>query len=225
MPDRGLLRYEARLALGPSALPVLALPAYAGFRKLLAATGALEMSAGALSAFVFVLPVSAALAAAHLGMIESEAGFAELRSSFPEPAWRLPLMRTLEALLLIALSALLGWASFTLVLGRPVLLDWILPGLPPALFLTAVALLVGDLTQNYWATGGLVLAWFLVDFVTTGAVSGPFFLFLPAYPMPRYSPELNRALLLGTAVILLAANAWLASHARERLVRMNALDL
>jgi len=92
MKSRSSLVYEARLAFGLSAiLPALGLPAYAVLSRLLWGRHDTELPLSSLViTLVILLPLASGLSAAHLMTIEQEENFAELRHSYPEPAWRLP---------------------------------------------------------------------------------------------------------------------------------------
>ncbi|HSV85739.1 MAG TPA: hypothetical protein VLH85_04135 [Levilinea sp.] len=202
--------YEARLTLSLTALlPVLWLPFFVLIRWLLARdTGYPVDLSEAMPAFEIILPLSAGLAAAHLMSIEQDAGFDELYRSYPQPAWRLPLLRTCAAFFITAAALLLGCTSYALAFGVFPLQTAITVALPPALFLIGLSLLVNHLSGSYWASAGAVMAYWFLELATGGQVTGMLFLFSGTWPQHNVSFSLNRWLLAVIGLLFLAVNAW-----------------
>ena len=158
-----------------------------------------------------VLPVVAAFSAAPLMNMESQAGFAELRASYPEPWWRLPLDRSLMAALWTLLALGLGALSFLATGGR-VAGSSVLPALSPTLYLLGLSLLVGNLSQNYWAAMGVSVGYWFISlawqYILTGnAVTGSLFLFAYNWPPEQVAYSVNRGLLAGIGVFWFVLNS------------------
>lgn len=214
MRTRGALWYEARIAFGlSSALPVLLLPGYALVAWFVWSQRPQppilwEVTRG----FELVAPLAAALSAAHLMGVEREAGFADLRRSYPEHPWRLPLLRTAGAIGLGLLSLLLGILCFQLAYGTFSLWDTVLPALAPAVYLLGLSLLAGNLSGSYWLAAGAALGYWFVEMLTRGDITKGFFLFNETYPVAGVSQVLNRVLLAGIGLMLLIANGYVSAR-------------
>lgn len=205
--------YEAKVTLGlTSLLPLLALPLYALFDWVSPGQGPRTLRL--LRAFEVAVPLMAALASAHLMGVEREAQFDQLRRSYPEEAWHLPLLRTGEALLLAVGILLFGAAAFSLTSGAFSVRDVLLPVIAPTLYLMGVALLVGNLTGSYWAAAGTAMGYWLFDLLTQGEQTRLLYLFDRSLPLKGVSYGLNRWLLAGLGVGLILMNGWI--HARRR---------
>lgn len=203
--------YEARAAFGFTAVvPALLLPVY-GIIVLVnwLRTGYTPAASEVISALVVLLPLSAALSAAHLMVVEREENIDALRRSYPEPTWRLPLIRTVGALLVAGISV-----GITILLLRGAdaayPLDQImLPAVPAALLMVGLALLAGNVTSNSPAAIVAVIAYWFLDIQTGGKITGVFFMFNAISPLPDVDPDLNRRLLCAAAAALCLANiAW-----------------
>ena len=158
-----------------------------------------------------LLPLVAALSAAPLMSMESQAGFAELRASYPEPWWRLPLDRSLVAALWTLLDLGLGALAF-LAGGGSLLGGSVLPSLSPTLFLLGLSLLVGNLTQNYWAAMAVSMGiWFINlamhAFLMKNVVTASLFLFAYTWPLEIVAYPVNRGLLVGIGVFWFVLNS------------------
>ncbi|MFZ5814299.1 MAG: hypothetical protein ACOY93_03235 [Bacillota bacterium] len=212
-PDSPLC-YEARLGLGLNALLAgLMLPAYATLQWYLwVRSGSLPPPLHLLRAFELILPLSAALGAAHLMLIEREEGFHELRLSYPENRWRLPLLRTAWALALTLLGLAVGAVLFRLGYGPYPLDETVVPALAPILALLGLSLLVGNLTGSYWVAAGAAMSWWLLDAVSRGTYTRLFFLFNATWPCAGVDPTVNRWLLALLGLALLAVNAGLSAR-------------
>jgi hypothetical protein len=147
--------------------------------------------------------------------VEREEGMEELRTSYPETPWRLPAARTLIALILTVVALLLGEAAFRLVFGPLPLHELVPPALAPALFLLSLSLLIGNLTGSYWLATALVLGYWFFELQTRGEITEVFFLFQRSWPLEGVDYDLNRRLLAGTGLLLLALNS-LVSIGRKR---------
>lgn len=210
--------YEARVAFGwATLLPALLLPAYAlvfwlnGMRY----PGAPQLGE-LVQAFGFGLPLSAGLAAAHLMVIEREEGFDALRRSYAEPSWRLPVRRLLGGVVAIGIGGVIAGAIFYFAYGAYPVEVVILPAVPAALYLMALALLVGNVTGGYWIPAALVVAYWFFEYQTRGTITQSFFLFNAAIPLPSLDAALNRWLLAGLALGCALLNLGYSSWRRSR---------
>jgi len=159
-----------------------------------------------ISAFELALPLVAGLSASPLMTIEQEEGFDLLRNSYPELSWRVPLLRTFGALLLIGLCLLIGLISFRVLYGGFDLVEVVLPALPPTLYLTGFALLVGNVTRNAWAAYAAVIGYWAMDFQLGGTVTRTLFLFNKSYPRMDVNYDLNRSMLVIVGIGFILAN-------------------
>jgi hypothetical protein len=210
MRSKPALYYELRVTLGAAALlPLLGLPAFALLQWLFVLSDGQTVELYDLvRAFELVLPLGAGLAAAHLMAVEREEGMAELRASYPEGRWRLPLSRTLVALVLGAAALLLGLAAFRLVFDPLPASELVEPALAPTLLLLALSLLAGNLTGNYWLAAALVMGYWFFEVQTRGDLTGALYLFQYAWPVDDVDYALNRRALAALGAALLLANAW-----------------
>ncbi|MFZ5822982.1 MAG: hypothetical protein ACOY94_01370 [Bacillota bacterium] len=204
--------YELRIVFGlPSILAALLFPAYTLFRLLLWKLDLLAPSYDELlRAFEVVLPLGTSLAAAHLMVVEREERVFQLRLTYPEPRWRLPLVRASGALLVGACSGLLGALILRWGYGpyEPALVT--LAAVAPTIFLVGVSLFAGNVSGNYWVPAGGVIGYWFLNILAKGHFTGPLFLFQRTWPSG--SPDAyvgNQLLLAGTGLALLCGNTWL----------------
>ncbi len=214
MRSRPALWYEARLSVGASTLLLLlGIPAFALLHQVLGGADGMEMRAyEAARAFELILPLSGGLMTAHLMTVEGEAGMAELRVSYPESRWRLPMVRTGVALALVTLAAALGYGSLRLMSGAARLRQLLAPALGPSLLLTGLSLLAGNATQSHWAAAALVMSYWFLEVQTRGELTGPLFLFQYSWPVEQASYALNRWALAGLGTLSFVANAWVSAR-------------
>jgi hypothetical protein len=209
--------YEARAAFGFTAVvPALLLPIYGVIACVnWLQSGHTPTANEIMSAFVVLLPLSAALSAAHLMIVERDENIDSLRRSYAEPTWRLPLIRTAGALLVAVTSV-----GFTVLLlrgaGAAYPLDQIaLPAVPATLLMVGLALLAGNVTGNTPAAIVAVIAYWFMDMQTMGQVTRAFFMFNPVSPLPDIDPDINRILLCVAAAALCLANIAWSSYRRR----------
>jgi len=208
MRPRSTAWYEARIAIGLSSLlPALLLPAYAllqGFfwQRGLAAPRLFEL----VRSFELILPLAAGLAASRLMAVEREERFHALRASYPEPRWRLPLLRTAGGLFVGTVAWVAGALIYRLAYGPYPAAEVLLPALAPALYLLGLSLLVGNLSGSYWTAAGTVLSYWCFEVFKQGELTGVLFLFDRTWPLRTVSYAANRWLLAALGVALLLAN-------------------
>ncbi len=221
MKSRSPLMYEARLAFGLSALlPALGLPAYVVLSRLLWGRYDTELPLSSLvNTFVILLPLASGLSAAHLMSIEQDENFAELRNSYPEPAWRLPVYRGGAALMLLLFCATLGLTAFWLIWGSMDFIAALLPALPPAIYLTGLSLLSGRLTRSYWAAAGVTMIYWFLEVQTRGQVTGSLYLFNTVWPSQFVPVSFNQGLQIGFGLLFFAINIALSTRHRNPLTR------
>ncbi|MFP4345976.1 MAG: hypothetical protein ACLFU8_14870 [Anaerolineales bacterium] len=209
--------YEFRVTLGAAALlPLLGLPAFALLQWLFIVSDGQTVEAyNLVRAFELLLPLTVGLAAAQLMSVERDEGMAELRLSYPEDPWRLPLVRTGVALLIGAVAIVLGLVAFRWVFDPIPPGALVEPALGPTLFLLGLALLVGNLTGNYWLAAALVMGYWFFEVQTQGDVTKSFFLFQYAWPVEAVDYVLNRRLLAGVGGLFLLVNAWLSARRKR----------
>ena len=225
MKSRSSLVYEARLAFGLSAiLPALGLPAYAVLSRLLWGRHDTELPLSSLViTLVILLPLASGLSAAHLMTIEQEENFAELRHSYPEPAWRLPVYRCGAALMLLLFCATLGLAAFRLIWGPLDFIAALSPALPPAIYLTGLSLFSGRLTRSYWVAAGVTMIYWFLEIQTRGQVTGALYLFNTAWPSLFVSISFNQGLQIGLGLLFFAINIALSTGRHNSLSRRSFL--
>ncbi|MFZ3151164.1 MAG: hypothetical protein WA116_05700 [Anaerolineaceae bacterium] len=206
------LRYELRAAFGISSL--LPLPALAGFALLewliWQDSSVDSMSALVTRDFALLLPLISGLSVAHLMSVDQDEGFGELRHSYTEPLYQQALWRTLIAFLLTGVAFGLGWVAYSLAIGAPVPLQWILPALPPTLYMMGLSLLTNHLSGSYWTAAGVTLVyWFLEMWPQTrGKLTGGLFLFNAVWKT-NVDETWNTILLCLVGCLFLAINALL----------------
>jgi ABC-type transport system involved in multi-copper enzyme maturation permease subunit len=215
---RTIAYYELRLSLGLTALlPALLLPGFALLGWLTwASRGDMPRLDEIVRAFELLMPLTAGLIAAGLMSIEREAGFDELRRSTPEKSWRVPLLRLSGALSFTLSAALLAALLFAVAGGEVNLRDLLAIGLPPALVMLGLALLIGNIAGNTWAAAALVLAYWMIEFRLAGQITGALFLFQKSYPLPDVDLMHNRLLLLAFGILLLGLNLGYTGWRRRR---------
>ena len=206
---RGLLWYEGRVLLGWSALlPVLGLPGYALLRWLVGkASGDSTSLAVILRAFEVILPLASGLSAAHLLTIEYDEGFEELRRSYPEPAFRLPLLRMVAALVLWLAAFAVGYAAFQFAWGPLDTVQILWVAIPPSVFLVGLSLLVAEVSHSFWGAAGVVMGYWFLEVLTQGSITGRLYLFDGSMPLQGWPDPVNRWLLLGAGLLLLVITA------------------
>lgn len=217
MRSKSATYYEGRVAFGPVALlPALALPAYAAFLWYHWGTTPLRPGPELLAMILELgLPLAAAASAAPLMAVEREERFDELRASYPQPPWRLPLVRTLGALALSGASLLATAALLRQGYGP---FDWsqvVVPALAPTLFLLGFTLLASGVLGNYWAAAGTGFGYWLLEALTRGSLTHDIFLFDHHWPVENDVYARNRWLLAGLGVVLLLVNIWWNGRRRK----------
>src|SRR6185295_18764117 len=110
MLTRNIAYYEARIVFGmASLLPLLMLPGYMFLGWLIWTHHEAIPSLPQMTQIVeLMLTLSGGLACAHLMTIEREEGFDEIRRTYGESSWRLPMLRACEAFMFISISGLLA---------------------------------------------------------------------------------------------------------------------
>jgi hypothetical protein len=214
------LRYEARIIFGvTAALPVLGLPLAAFVEGLMWHRDPIHapQAIDVLRTFEVVLPLATGLAAAHLMTVEREEGFDELRRSYPEATWRVPLLRVAGACLLALVGLALGLIGFRLAYGPFDAAALVGPAIPPALVLLGLALATGNLTGSYWPAAAAVMGVWFLEFQTKGAVTKTLFLFDASWPVAGVDYDLNRGLLALLGLALIAANGYISVLRRRGL--------
>lgn len=209
MLTRNIVYYETRIVFGTaSLLPLLLLPGYTFLGWILWTNRqAIPSLPQMTNAFELMLTLSGGLACAHLMTIEREEGFDEIRRTYTESAWRVPLMRALEAFMFIGISGLLAALFFYFAYGQYDFSQVVLPAFVPALYLCGVALLINNITGNYWIAAGVIIAYWYGEFLSNGKYTQALFLFNHSMPVPNLDPGLNRGLLLLGALLFFTLNA------------------
>lgn len=208
MAIRSVVYYEARIVFGITALlPLLILPGYMLIGWIVWPSRQTSPPLPQIvSVFELVLALSSGLACGHLMTIEREEGFDEIRRTYAEPSWRVPLLRALEAVVFIAISGLLAALLFYFGYGGYDFNQVALPAFAPALYLAGMALLVNNISGSYWVTAGVIVGYWYGDLTTQGTYTQALFLFNHSTPLPELDPSLNRALLIGGALVFFALN-------------------
>jgi hypothetical protein len=190
-----------------SLLPLAILPGYMLLGWLLWTTrGTLPSLTQTRSVFELVLTLAGGLACAHLMTLEREEGFDEIRRTYAEPSWRMPVTRSLEAVAFIGISGLLAAILFAFAYGEYDFNRIMLPAFAPALYLAALALLVNNISGSYWIAAGVVVGYWYGELTSQGAYTGVLYLFHHSSPARDLDLTLNRALLLGGALLFFALN-------------------
>jgi ABC-type transport system involved in multi-copper enzyme maturation permease subunit len=220
------LLYEARLVCSfSSLLPCFGVFVYSILNRLLSNGYAVPSAASLSAAFTIILPLSGGLAAAQLMSIETEEGFDDLRRSYPEARFQLPLLRSVAAMAFIALSVILGIIGFGWVwsLVNFDFLSTLLPALPPAIFLSGLSLLVNGISRSYWAAAGVTMGWWFLEMQTRGRLISALFLFNTVWPQPGIQPELNQQLLFAVGAAFFLINVLVYVFKGEWTLRRHAL--
>lgn len=208
MRIRPLWFYEARVAFGWAALlPALLLPAYAALVCVTRRNAVQPPDAGMMMfTFERLVPLCAGVLAAPLMSLEREEHFDDMRRSYPEPSWRIPVVRTLGALLLTGIAATLAALIFEGVYGGYTWDQVALVVFSPTLYLLGLALLLNNISGNYWIAGtGIVSYWFL-EYSTAGRYSGILFLFRATTIVETVDYDVNRVLLGVVGLVWITAN-------------------
>jgi len=201
----GKLYYEARIAFGfASVLPLLGLPVYA-LIDVLNRHGGLA-NPGMPTNFELLVPLVTGLSAAHLMSIEREERFDELRQTFSEAAWQVPVARIWGALVGLAISLFVTFLILTLHYPVVRIIEAFLPAVAPALYLMGLAFLSNNVSGNYWLSASLIgLYWFL-EYASRGQLTRHFYLFNHTFPIEFVSYQINRLTLFVLATLLLTLN-------------------
>ncbi|MFD3164133.1 hypothetical protein [Herpetosiphon sp. NSE202] len=207
MKTKSLVWYELRIIFGLSALlPALLLPLGGLLAWLVGAELAVEQRVVELSrAFELVVPLTSGLAVCHLMGVEREQHFAELRATYPENPWRLPLMRIGGALGVLALIVILSTILLLGAFGTFDLQRVVVPAFAPAILLMGLGLLISSISGSYWAATGVVMSYWFIELLTKGGLSGPIFLFERTWPTKTHAYATNRWLLISIGMGLLIA--------------------
>jgi hypothetical protein len=208
MRIRPLWFYEARIAFGWTALlPALLLPAYAALVCFTRRNDVQPPDAGTI-AFTFerLVPLCAGLLASHLMSLEREERFDEMRRAYPEPSWCIPVLRTFGALLLTVSAAALAALIFQLVYGGYAWGEIGRAVFSPTLYLLGLALLVNNISGNYWIAATGVVAYWFFEYSTNGRHSGLLFLFRATTMVENVDYDINRVLLGGLGLVWMTAN-------------------
>lgn len=209
--------YEARITFGlPSLLALLIVPGYVLLGSLMwLSRDTMPAPQEVRMIFELGLTLSAGFAAAHLMTIEREEGFDEIRRTYPEHNWRVPLLRSAQIVLFVIAAGLIAAGMLLVVAGGYPLRDTLIPALAPAIWLAALAMLVNNVSGSYWIAVAVAAGYWMGEALVRGAYSGSFFLFNHAMPKPDVDPVLNRALLLGLALVAFALNTAYSSWRRR----------
>ena len=208
MLTRNIVYYEARIGFGlASLLPLLLLPGYTILGWIVWSSRAATPSLyEAVRAFELLLTLAGGLAAAHLMTIEREEGFDEIRRTYPEWAWRVPMMRAFTALGFLILSGLIAAGVFYLAYGQYDLSEVLLPAFAPTFYLCGLALLVNNVSGSYWVSAGMVIGYWFGEVISGGAYTRALFLFNHSTPLLGVEPQLNRGLLLAGTLLFFVLN-------------------
>lgn len=209
MRTKNILWYETRVVFGLSALGAILLPVLvAAFQWLAWANRATPpLAYEAIRALELMVPLAAGLGAAHLMAVEHQEHFAELRRTYAESPWRLPLLRTGGALALGLLTTVVSAVIIRLGYGPYAIDQVVFPAVAPALYLLGIALLFSNLSGTQWAAAGAVMAYWFIEVFTMGSLTKGLFLFNTSYPVDNVAQTTNRALLIGIGLGLLVLNA------------------
>lgn len=217
MLTRNIAYYETRIVFGmASLLPLLLLPGYM-FLGLLTWTSRQNVPElfEAVRAFEWMLALAGGLAASHLMTIEREEGFDEIRRTYPERSWRMPMIRAATAVAFIATSALVAAFFFYLAYGAYDFNQVVLPAFAPAVYMCSIALLLNNVSGSYWIAAGVVVGYWYAELQTLGYYTQSMFLFNHSTPLPNIDPSLNRGLLILGALIFFAINTAFSAWRRR----------
>jgi hypothetical protein len=217
MLTRNIAYYEARIVFGmASLLPLLLLPGYTLLGWILWRTPqSIPPLPQMTNIFELMLTLSGGLACAHLMTIEREEGFDEIRRTYAERSWRVPMLRALEAFMFISISGLLAALFFYLAYGQYDFNQVVLPAFAPALYMCGLALLINNVTGNYWLAAGVVVGYWYGELMSAGFYTKALFLFNHSMPLPNVDPNLNRTLLIGGALLFFSLNAAFSAWRRR----------
>jgi hypothetical protein len=209
--------YEARIIFGlASLLPLLILPGYMLIGGIVwTSRQAVPPLQEIITVFEVVLTLAGGLACAHLMTIEREEGFDEMRRTYPEPVWRVPLLRATEAAALILFSGMLAALLFSFAYGQYDVNQVVLPAFAPALYLAGLALLISNVSGSYWIAAGVIVGYWYGDLLSHGTYTQILFLFNHSTPLTSLDPALNRALLIGGALVFFTLNAGYSAWRRR----------
>ncbi|MBE2193276.1 MAG: hypothetical protein IAE83_03800 [Anaerolinea sp.] len=218
MRAKPMLYYDLRLTVGlTSILPALVLPLFGMLNGLIWHLNRFTPRQLDIERpFEVALPLFAALASAHLMTIEQDERFSDLRDSYPEPRWRLPLLRMMVGFVIAAAILLAGGLVYRIVYGYYDPVDIFPPAFAPTVFLLGLSICLGSLTHVYWAAAGGVLLYWIFEIQTRGAVTRNFYLF--AHSLPGADAEIpytfNRLAIASAGVLLLVIGGYI--HVRKR---------
>jgi hypothetical protein len=217
MLTRNTVYYEARIVFGmASLLPLLLLPGYMFLGWILwTSRQAIPPLTQMPMIFEMMLTLSGGLACAHLMTIEREEGFDEIRRTYVERSWRVPMMRAMEAFMFITISGLLAALFFYFAYGQYDFNQVVLPAFAPALYLCGLALLINNVTGSYWLAAGVVVGYWYVEAISAGFYTRALFLFNNSMPQADIDPNLNRGLLIVGALVFFALNAAFSAWRRR----------
>lgn len=216
MWSSAFLKYEVWLAFGWSAiLPIVILPFLAVFGLIVSQQNGAPGWIDLIAPFEMGLSLAVAFAAAYPMTIEREEQFDELRRTYPEPSWRVPVSRMLLSCVLALLFLGAGLISYRLTYGLYNLWDVLYAGLPPTIYLMGLALLLSNITGNSWITIGMIFIYWLIEMQTLGQHTGILFLFNSTYPIAELDSSLNRAVLVLLGTGFLAGNTAFSAYRRR----------
>jgi hypothetical protein len=195
---KNIIYYEARITFGfTSLLPLLLLPGYTFLGWMVwAGRGTAPSFDEAVRVFEFLLSLSGGLAAAHLMTIEREEGFDELRRSYSERRWQIPILRSTITVMFITASAAIAAGIFYFAFGSYNLRQLVLPAFAPAFYLCGLALLINNVSGSYWISASVIAAYWFGEFLSGGYFSQSLYLFNHSAPFPGVDAQLNRLLLV-----------------------------
>lgn len=217
MGIRSIAQYEIRVTFGwSSAVATLLLPSYALLGWIIWTTQQRTPSLFEITtAFELLLPLAAGLLGSQLMSIERDERFDEIRRSYPEAWWHVPLLRSCIAIVFIVLAAVVGAVIFRFAYGDYHVTEIVLPAIPPALYLLSLALLINNMSSNYWIAMTAVIGYWFIDYQTAGHYTGALFLFRTTIPQPDVHYEVNRWLLIGIALLLFVLNGLFSKWRRR----------
>lgn len=213
------LFYDFRLSVGFNVvLPTLILPIMGAFNALTwQSNGIIPPLNLLIRPFETVLPLAAGLAAAHLLTLEHDERFADLRRTYPEPRWRLPLARLVVALVMTLVILIAGGIVYFGAYPSTDVGAALRPAFAPTLFMIGLSMAVGAASRSYWAAAGVVMVYWFLEMQTRGAVTGVFYLFRRSLTTPEIESvpyDLNRLLVAGVGLALIGV--MFALHSRRR---------
>ncbi|MEM8531514.1 MAG: hypothetical protein AAGF95_11760 [Chloroflexota bacterium] len=216
MHPRTMAYYEARMTISSSMVcAILLLLGYAAFVGWSQRAGYLPLTATDMTNdILLILPLCVALGVAHMMTLEVEARMVELRASYAEPRWLLPLVRTINTLAITLSLMLVGSFALWVSYGPYDLFNVWLPALPPTLCLIGATLLVGSLSGNYWVAAGVALTWWFFDIQTRGEYTQLLFLFNERWPLEDIQSRQNNMAVSLLGVVLIVVNGIIVTYRR-----------